>query len=195
MSRQTSDAIITTLLAFAEQSLGHCYVYGGAPGTDGQSCWDCSSMQDYGFGVVAGLPIPGYAAGQYDGSVHGPSSLGWLDSIGTTVGTVHRDQAQAGDLACWQTHIGMCISNTEMISAANPTDGTIRSGIDGFIQGETLTILRHHAIGPGGIDLPIPVIGSSGDLNRVARSVAQETIGLVRAGMVLDRIARVGWKH
>ena len=60
-------------------AIGHCYAWGGAPGKDGAACWDCSSAVNFWVGVEAGAAIPGYPPGGYDGTVHGPSTLGWLD--------------------------------------------------------------------------------------------------------------------
>jgi hypothetical protein len=194
MSRPTSDAIIESLLTFAYASIGHCYVFGGAPGPNGQGCWDCSSFQNYNFGVVNGLAIPGYPPGTFDATTHGPSSLTWLGSVGTVVGTVDRADAQAGDLACWLTHIGLFIDNQYMISAENPTDGTQKGFVDGFIPGEPLTVLRHSALGPGGINFPVPVIGSGTDYSAITRDVAQLAIGLVKSGEVLDRVGTRGWR-
>src|ERR1039458_7765817 len=35
------------LAALAEAHVGHAYLYGGAPGRNGQNPWDCSSMDHY----------------------------------------------------------------------------------------------------------------------------------------------------
>lgn len=121
---------------------GHPYDFGGAPGTDGTHPWDCSSFANWVVGHDAGHAIPGFPAGQYTGAVHGPSTISWLAWSGCR--TVGHDggQAQAGDLAVWQTHMGICTGPDAMISARNPAKGTTTSKINGFIPGEVLFIRR-----------------------------------------------------
>ena len=99
---------------------GHAYRYGGAPGTNGQNPWDCSSFMNWVVGHDGGLPIPGVT--HYDGSDHGPPTGAWLVWTGCT--TVSASQAQPGDLIVWVTHMGMYIGNGQMISALNPSLGT-----------------------------------------------------------------------
>lgn len=132
------NAIASTALAYQ----GHCYQFGGAPGTAGQGCWDCSSFANWVIGHDMAMAIPGYRAGTYSGTAHGPPTLAWLAWIGSGVTRIPRSQLAAGDIACWQTHMGIAISNTEMISAQTPQSGTQVSAIDGFIPGEVLFCLR-----------------------------------------------------
>lgn len=174
----------------ALNSIGHAYQFGGAPGINGDQPWDCSSCVNDNVGRVNRLAIPGYAAGGYDGSVHGPSTIGWLDAQGGVVGSIDRSLAEGGDIACWRTHMGMFINHDEMVSAANPTDGTIRSFVDGFIQGEQLVVLRLAHFGPGGITLPVPTIGSDAHLEQLTRQIAESDRNLVARRMQIVRIGR-----
>jgi len=111
--------------ALADEALkhkGHAYVFGGAPGPDGSKPWDCSSMVNWDAAKI-GLPVPGYSfASPYTGQTHGPPTGVWL--ISPLLKRVPVAQAQAGDIVIFAGHMGICISNTQMISALNPTDGT-----------------------------------------------------------------------
>jgi cell wall-associated NlpC family hydrolase len=138
----TGDAIASDALKYQR----HCYHYGGAPGLDGSGCWDCSSFVNWVVGHDMGMAIPGKAAGAYDGSSHGPNTLLWLAWIGTGVTRVAKAQAQAGDIFCWQTHMGIALGPDSMISAQGP-DGTpstvVATGnISNFMPGEVLFVLR-----------------------------------------------------
>lgn len=120
---------------------GHAYLYGGAPGLNGQNPWDCSSFCNWVVGHDAGMAIPGYGAGKYDGSVHGPATLSWI-VFGKGIGS-NPANAQPGDLCVWQTHMGIAIGNGQMISALNPSLKTIVSSIPGGAPpGELLSIRR-----------------------------------------------------
>lgn len=136
-----------SIAADALQYQGAGYVWGGAP-ANGSGNWDCSSFCNWVIGHDEGLAIPGYGAGKYNGSVHGPTTLVWLAWAGCT--TVGHDGAvaQAGDLAIWQTHMGICTGPNEMISAQNPQSGTAVSPINGFIP-ELLFIRRLDAVAAG----------------------------------------------
>jgi hypothetical protein len=179
MTKQDINALIAHLVQVALDEVGHAYRFGGVPGKWFLDPWDCSSYVNSMWGGFGGQAIPGYPAGTYDGSQHGPSTIGWLNWQGQGVGSIDRALCSAGDIPCWRTHMGFAISNTEMISAQTPQAGTQKSGIDGFIQGEALTILRMTIVGPGGITLPIPPIGSSHAVEAVARGVAQSSKALV----------------
>lgn len=113
--------------------LGHPYRFGGAPGQDGSGPWDCSSFCNFIYGVKLGLPIPGYAAGQYHGQVHGPTTFQW--AVWPGIRSITRDQVQAGDVIVYQKdasgHMGIAINNTDMVHAPNPRVGTIISKING----------------------------------------------------------------
>lgn len=119
---------------------GHAYSFGGAPGKDGSKPWDCSSFVNFVVGVRLGLAIPGYGPGKYNGSSHGPPTGTW--AVWSGLSRIGRSEVSAGDIVVWFGHMGIAISNTEMISAQNPKDGTKVSGIDGFGTGPVLTYGR-----------------------------------------------------
>jgi cell wall-associated NlpC family hydrolase len=117
----------------ALQYLGHAYLFGGAPGKDGSQPWDCSSYTNYVCAVKCGLPIPGYKAGKYDGTSHGPPSGAW--AVWTGLRNVSASEVQAGDIIIWGGHIGMALNNTQMISALNPKTTTKVTQIEGTGRG------------------------------------------------------------
>ena len=54
---------------------GHPYVYGGAPGVNGTSGWDCSSFVNWVLGHDLGFTLPGSTSPGYSGTSHGPNTL------------------------------------------------------------------------------------------------------------------------
>jgi cell wall-associated NlpC family hydrolase len=132
-----SPAGSTTDSAIANDALkyeGHPYLYSGAPGLNGQNPWDCSSFVNWVLGHDLHLDIPGYKAGTYNGSVHGPSTFSYLVWGGAK--RIPRSQVAAGDILVWNApgiaHMGIAISNAELISAEDPANGTKVDNIDGF---------------------------------------------------------------
>lgn len=115
----------------ALQYQGHSYSYGGAPGKNGQNPWDCSSFVNWVVGHDSKKAIPGYGAGQYDGSVHGPPTGSWL----AWVTHISQSNAQAGDLVIGATHMGIVIGPNQMISALNSHLGTKITPIAGYFTG------------------------------------------------------------
>lgn len=119
---------------------GAGYVWGGNPSA-GIGHWDCSSFVSWVLGHDLGMAIPGYKPGQYTGSVHGPVTgqyLVWSGAI-----SIPRASMQAGDLACFLTHIGIVTGSEQMISALNPSLGTQVTSIKGGSPaGETVHIRR-----------------------------------------------------
>jgi CHAP domain len=130
---------------------GQGYVYGApspqfpaAPGN-----WDCSSFVSWVLGHDLRLGTPGGRWGSWPATEHGPVVTDYAGWDGATdVGT-----PQAGDLCCWvgggpNGHIGIAVSSTEMVSALNPTDGTIKTAIDPGIgpAGAPLIFRRVNAI-------------------------------------------------
>jgi cell wall-associated NlpC family hydrolase len=89
--------------------------------------WDCSGMVYYVLNEV-GVKVPRLQSTLY---------LGWPGAT-----TIKRSEAAAGDLCVWVGHIGIAISNTEMVHA--PTFGrpTQVARIDGAKAGQTVTIRR-----------------------------------------------------
>lgn len=135
-----------SLAADAEKYIGTGYVFGGAP-AKGSGNWDCSSFVNKVVGIDNGLAIPGYAAGTYKGTSHGPTALVWsLSPLATTIGS-NGVNALPGDLCCWQTHVGIAIGGGVMVSARSTKSGTGKSTInDVKIAGEHLTIRRLKAV-------------------------------------------------
>lgn len=134
----TGSANGTAIANDALKYSGHSYVYGGAPGNGGQNGWDCSSFVNWVLGHDLGMTLPG-GVSKYDGSSHGPVASSY-QSFGTGI---PRSAVAAGDLCVWSTHIGIAISNTQMISALNPSLGTAVTGIEnGGPQGESLICRR-----------------------------------------------------
>lgn len=127
----------------ALQYKGAGYVFGGAPAR-GVGHWDCSSFMNYIIGMRAKLPIPGYKAGAYHGTSHGPTAIMWYAWTGAVTISHDGKDAQPGDLCCWQTHIGMAIGGGQMISARSARDHppTGINTINGAIRGERLAIRR-----------------------------------------------------
>ena len=140
----SGDAIAADALRYQ----GAGYVWGGAP-AQGMGNWDCSSFANWVIGHDIGLAIPGYPpGGAYTGATHGPPTVAWLPWPGCD--TIGHDGAvaQPGDLAVWETHMGICLGPNQMISAQNPNDGTQVSAINGFIP-EILFIRRLKAVEGG----------------------------------------------
>jgi cell wall-associated NlpC family hydrolase len=132
---QTESEIANDALKYQ----GHAYLYSGAPGTDGSNPWDCSSFVNWVLGHDLGYILPGEDS-QYTGASHGPDTLEYLVwSAAKTVGHTAA-AAIAGDLCCWQTHIGIAIGNGQMISAQDPQAGTGISNI--YLSGEILFVRR-----------------------------------------------------
>lgn len=118
------------LAALAMNYVGHCYSFGGAPGPNGTGCWDCSSFMNWVIGHDAGLAIPFYKAGGYNGTSHGPPTTTWIVWTGCT--TIPAGAAQAGDLVVGPTHMGMVTTSGSYISAHDPAEGTTVSPVSTF---------------------------------------------------------------
>jgi cell wall-associated NlpC family hydrolase len=114
----------------------------GAPPPPGKV--DCSSWATDVVGHDCGLPVPGgtWAEVTKNGTVHGPDTISYLGWSGAETVGHHSSVAQPGDLAVWQTHMGIVIGPNQMISAQDPALGTGKSVIDGAIPGELLFIRR-----------------------------------------------------
>lgn len=121
--------------------VGHCYVYGGAPGKSGMNCWDCSSFVNWVTAVKARLRIPGYGVGAYDGSVHGPPTGSW--AIWPGLRRIPRSQVQRNDIIIWAGHMGIATGPNSMVSALNPGLATKETSIDGNGNGPLLKCGRY----------------------------------------------------
>ena len=134
---QSGEAIAGT----AQRYIGSSYVWGGAPGS-GAGHWDCSSFANAVIGRDLGMAIPMYKAGAYRGQSHGPTTVVWLAWPGAF--TIHRNDASPGDLAIWQTHMGIIVDNgVHMVSAQDQQLGTRQTTIAGGAPfGEKLFVRR-----------------------------------------------------
>lgn len=105
------------------------YVWGGSPGASGGR-GDCSSFMNYVIGVQGGRAIPGFPAGKYNGSSHGPATTSWLTWSGcTTVGVA---DMQPGDLVVGITHMGMVTTPGMYVSARDPAEGVGVDSVNSF---------------------------------------------------------------
>lgn len=128
------------------------YVWGGAS----PKGWDCSGSVNYVLCHDLQMGIPGgIKGGQFTGSSHGPTTLQYLTWSGAK--GVPGNVAQAGDLCCWQTHIGIAVDPNNYISAYDTADGTVVKPIaSGGPIGEKLFVRRIASSSvPGGI-FPTP---------------------------------------
>lgn len=127
----------------AMQYQGHAYVYGGAPGRNGQNPWDCSSFCNWVLSHDLNLAWPG--TGRYDGTSHGPPTGQWgawfIAKRATVAGGIAN--AQAGDVVVWTGHMGIAIGGGQMISALDPADGTKVTPIQGYGNGPLLCVGRY----------------------------------------------------
>jgi len=141
----------TTPSAIADDALryqGHPYVYGGAPGPSGMNGWDCSSFANWVLGHDFGMTLPGESAPGYNGTSHGPNTLGYLAwGAAQTVGH-SASSAQAGDLLVWQTHMGFALGGGQMVSALNERLGTQVTTIAGGAPGAELLFVRRIGVQP-----------------------------------------------
>lgn len=128
------------VVAAAQKYVGSGYVWGGSANAVGD--WDCSSFVSYVLGHDLGLPLPGGHWGDpgFPPNSHGPTTGSYL-LYGSPI---DRAAVTAGDLVVWSTHIGIAISNTQIISARDPQEGTGVSSIDGTTSslGETPSFRR-----------------------------------------------------
>ncbi len=122
----TSGVGTNAIAAAAQKYVGEGYVWGGNAAQPGQ--WDCSSFVSYVLGHDLGLSLPGGHWGDpgFPPNSHGPTTGSYL----LYGGPIDRGAVQAGDLVVWSSHIGIAISNSQIISARDPQEGTGVSGID-----------------------------------------------------------------
>jgi cell wall-associated NlpC family hydrolase len=133
---QTSSNVANDAMRY----VGSGYVWGGAPGA-GSGNWDCSSFANAVIGRDLGLAIPMYKAGTYHGQSHGPTTVTWLVWPGAF--TIKKQDMAPGDLAIWQTHMGIIVGPNEMVSAQDQQLGTRRTTISGGAPfGEKLFVRR-----------------------------------------------------
>lgn len=130
-SSATGSAIADDALKY----VGQGYVWGGNADKPGN--WDCSSFVSYVLGHDLNMNLPGGKWGDpgFPPHAHGPTTLQYL-LFGQPV---NANQVQAGDLIVYNTHIGIAVSSTEMVSAEDQAQGTGKSTITGMTSslGET----------------------------------------------------------
>lgn len=154
----SNSAIAANALTY----IGHAYLYGGSPGPDGTSPWDCSSMDNWVLGHNFGLTLPGGLAG-YDGASHGPTTMDYLGWSGAQTTGHTAAAALAGDLCVWQTHMGIATGAGNMVSALNPQLGTLQTTIaDAAPPGELLFVRRVSASYAGAESAGAGAAGSAG---------------------------------
>jgi hypothetical protein len=146
--------------------IGQPYHYGApdpqfpaAPGN-----WDCSSFVSWVLGHDLRLSTPGGKWGSWPATEHGPVVVDYANWDGAiTVGT-----PIPGDLCCFvgvgaSGHIGIAVSATEMVSALNPSRGTLRTPIAGYgPAGAPLIYRRVNGITVLGGLAPPPASGKPG---------------------------------
>lgn len=138
----TGSAIADDALKYT----GNRYVWGGTPGTTAghDNGTDCSGFVNMVVGRDLGGAIPGYAAGAYKGASHGPPTGAWLLWGGAK--TISKSEIQPGDLAVWQTHMGIFTDNGQhIISALDTKDGVVVTTLaGGSPSGEVMFARRLH---------------------------------------------------
>jgi len=185
----------------AQRYEGQGYVYGGNASSPGD--WDCSSFVSYVLGHDLRLSLPGgqWGAPGFPPNDHGPVVTSYADWTGAdTVGT-----PQAGDLCCFvglgpNGHIGIAVSSGEMVSALNPSKGTVKTPIAGYGPAGAPLIYRR-VNGLAGL-LPAPPSGSPTSAHppvMVAVVVAGLFVGAfvllaVAAGLVVPGVVWAGRK-
>lgn len=120
---QTNSAIANDALKY----VGSGYVYGGNASKVGD--WDCSSFVSYVLGHDLGIGLPGGSWGQpgFPPNTHGPTT-GTYALWGTAL---NQQEVQPGDLVVWSSHMGIAISNSEIVSAQDEKLGVGTSSIAG----------------------------------------------------------------
>lgn len=149
------------------------YVFGGAS----PKGWDCSGMWNFILAVRFGLTLPG-GIKHFTGATHGPVVLSYLNWSGAV--TV---QAPAGgDLALWpgigaSGHMGLCVDQTTLLSALNPSLGT---GLTPIMSTHSGKPVFRRVLGAGG-----------GDISTVSDTLSGCLPGLILAPFIIARgIAR-----
>jgi cell wall-associated NlpC family hydrolase len=180
-SKITGQAIARDALRYKGQG----YVYGGPASTPGD--WDCSSFVSYVLGHDLKMTLPGggsYGQPGYPPSSHGPVVVDYA-GFGSAVAS---GQEQAGDLACWVGvgplgHVGIVTGRGQMISALNPSLGTLVTPIQGTGPAGAPLVFRRVTGVPGGQYVP-PAPGTGGGMGQAALAGL-----LVVAGMAVIVIA------
>jgi cell wall-associated NlpC family hydrolase len=137
-----TGAASNNIAATAESLIGFPYKWGAAPAT---GISDCSGFSNLVIGKLCGRSIPGFPNGSFAGTTHGPNCAAWL--LWLASGGIKRiplASTRAGDLAIWQTHMGIIVDGSQnMVSDLNPALGTRQTSIkDAAPPGELLICAR-----------------------------------------------------
>ena len=134
------------LANLAIEYIGFRYVWAGKPAN---GVADCSSFVNMLRGWFQKKSIPGFPAGTYDGTQHGPNTVAWLLWNGCDRVPGGIKNARPGDLAIWQTHMGVIVKagataqEAQMVSDLNPSLGTQQTSVAGAAPGlEVLFVER-----------------------------------------------------
>ena len=112
------------------------YMFGRANPANG---WDCSGFTSWVLNHDCGIPIPGYSRPySFEGTSHGPVSGQYFAWTGAQ--RISRADIQAGDLCCWLGHVGIAISNTQLVHCPGPNGriNPVVGHIDGAARGPML---------------------------------------------------------
>ena len=170
--------------------IGRGYVYGGPASSPGD--WDCSSFVSYVLGHDLGMGLPGgqWGAPGMPPAAHGPV----VTSYATWGGARTVGRPAAGDLCIWVGsgpggHIGIAVSDSEMVSALNPTDGTQRTPIAGTgPAGAPLIYRRLTGLAPDGTGLQ-PVTTQGG--HPAGALIAAGVVGVAALAAVVTGAALI----
>jgi cell wall-associated NlpC family hydrolase len=125
--------------SISDRALGYVgtpYVWGGANAPHGA---DCSGLVNDIIGRDLHHAIPGYPSGKFSG--HGPVTGQWFTWSGCT--TVSLASAIPGDIVVWLSHMGIYVGGGDMVSALNPSKGTLRTTVSGVAPpGEPMRVRR-----------------------------------------------------
>lgn len=125
--------------AIGQKYVGKLTYYFGGPNAQHMGTVDCSSFASKCL-AEAGVHNPG--GSPYDPRTHGPTTLSYLSWNGATTVGHNASVAQRNDLCVWQTHMGICIGNGQMVSARDPAEGVGIDTIQGDMPGELLFVRR-----------------------------------------------------
>lgn len=126
------------IVSDAKSYLGIPYQWGGYLPSTG---FDCSGLVNHVLGFDLGLAIPTYPAGSYTASSHGPVTQVWYIWTGATTISNNGNDAQAGDLVCWPTHMGIATGKNTFINSPTTGSSVFIANINGF-SSEPLRIRR-----------------------------------------------------
>jgi cell wall-associated NlpC family hydrolase len=112
------------------------YSFGGPPpvGTVDCSSFASKCLHEAGIANPGGRP--------FDPNSHGPNTISYLSWNGAKTVGHSASVAQRNDLCVWQTHMGICVGNGQMVSARDPAEGVGQDAISGDVPGELLFVRR-----------------------------------------------------